>query len=385
MARYRFQEKGCLFLRGTRERRWVLRFREDVIRAGEDKPYRVLKSVVLGLKRDIPTKKLAQRKANELLARINSISYRPGRIATVSDFAEIYKSQALSQRKDSTIHASESHLKNQIIPQLGQFRLDQLANEVQQRFINKIAEKLKPKTVDNVVGTLSAMLTKAKDWKYTTETVDKSTLVFPERGVKEQAPSFTLDQAREIIARAKGQFRVMFAIALLLGLRVGEILGLRAEDFDFENKTVRIRRSVWRGKVQTPKNENSEATLPVPDILSVMLKEFLGDRQGFLFLNQRGHFFIAENVNRQALWPILDDLKIPRCGFHAFRHAHSSLLLSDKVRSTPKVTQKQMRHADPRITLELYTHVIDDEHRETVEKLSSVLFPVVPNSEVQTQ
>lgn len=72
----------------------------------------------------------------------------------------------------------------------------------------------------------------------------------PERGVQEQAPSFTPKQAREIIACAKGQFKLMFAIAALIGLRVGEILGLRVEGFDFEKKTVRIRRSVWRGIVR---------------------------------------------------------------------------------------------------------------------------------------
>jgi len=41
---------------------------------------------------------------------------------------------------------------------------------------------------------------------------------------------------------------------------------------------------------------------------------------------------------------------IPRCGLHAFRHAHTALLLDSGA--TPKVVQRQLRHADARTTLE---------------------------------
>ena len=80
---------------------------------------------------------------------------------------------------------------------------------------------------------------------------------------------------------------------------------------------------------------------------------------------------------RQALAPILDKLKIPRRGFHAFRHMHASLLLA--TGAAPQVAQKQLRHSDARITLGIYGHVIGDSQREAVEKVASILFPVVPN------
>jgi integrase len=137
-----------------------------------------------------------------------------------------------------------------------------------------------------------------------------------------------VEQARNIIAAAKGKYRVMFAVAAMTGLRAVEILALMTEDFDFERRLLYVRRSVWRGKPQTPKSTTSEAVLPIPEALSSIVQEFLGDRQGLLFLNARGNLFIAETVVRQALCPILDALKIPRCGFHAFRHTHTSLLLS---------------------------------------------------------
>jgi integrase len=227
------------------------------------------------------------------------------------------------------------------------------------------------------------MVNIAKSWGYICEGVRVAKLVLPQRGIQEQAHSFTPDQARKILQTATGQYHVMFAIAAMMGLRAGEILGLKSEDFDFESDLLRIRRTVWRGKLQTPKSVNSEATLPIPGALSLTIREFLGDRQGFLFLNSRGHFFIAENVVRQALVPILDALGISRCGFHAFRHTHSSLLLASGA--APTVAQRQLRHSDARMTLGIYGHIIGDAHREAVEKVASILNPTVPNSLTASQ
>jgi integrase len=56
------------------------------------------------------------------------------------------------------------------------------------------------------------------------------------------------------------------------GLRVGEILGLQAGDFDFERRVLHIRRSVWRGKLRTTKNVNSEAMLPIPAPLADIVR-----------------------------------------------------------------------------------------------------------------
>jgi len=75
---------------------------------------------------------------------------------------------------------------------------------------------------------------------------------------------------------------------------------------------------------------------------------------------------------------VLDALKIPRCGLHAFRHTHTSLLLDSGA--TPKVVQEQLRHADPRVTLGVYGHVLGDARREAVEKVASIVLQNVPKS-----
>lgn len=368
MARRRYQ-KGQVKLRG-KSPVWIGRYREDVI--GQDGTIkRVRKSIVLGTKRELPTKHLAERRLDAELNRINLPSYRPTRVATLGEFAERWKLEVLSKQKPSSIHAAKSHLKIQILPILGNIRINELGVENQQSFVTRLSGTVSRKTLLNVLGTLSSMLSTAKNWGYVTEGVSLNKLALPERSIQTKAHCFRADQAQKIILAATGQFQIMFAIAAMTALRAGEILGLQAEDFDFPNRVVHIRRSVWRGKVQTPKSVGSQATLPIPEVLSTLVHTYLGDRQGFLFLNSRGNPFIAENVVRQELVPILDALGISRCGFHAFRHTHTSLLLA--TGATPKVAQAQLRHSDARMTLGVYGHIIGDAHREAVEKVASIL------------
>ena len=163
--------------------------------------------------------------------------------------------------------------------------------------MTRLSGTISRKTLLNVLGTLSSILTTTQNWKYVCERVNFGKLALPERGIQEQARSFTEELARTIIAEAKGQYRVMFAIAAMAGLRAGEILALRVDDFDFQNRLLAVRRSVWRGKLQTPKTINSQAVLPLPDALAGIVKEHVEKLSTpWLFLTRRGHFFITARI-----------------------------------------------------------------------------------------
>ena len=100
--------------------------------------------------------------------------------------------------------------------------------------------------------------------------------------------------------------------------------------------------------------------------------------------NNRLAVFLFCGLNTSIPRGAPDDLlAIPRCGLHAFRHTHTSLLLD--TGATPKVVQEQLRHADPSITLGVYAHVLGDAHREAVEKVASVVFQSVPKAREETK
>jgi integrase len=329
MARRRYQQ-GEVFLRGKYPPKWIGRYREDVI---EEKGIvrRVRHSIVLGTKSELQTKRLAQRRLEAILARINAPEYRPGRVATVAEFAERWKKDVLAQRKPSTVRASIAHLRCHILPQLGKLKLDEVGRERQQMFVTLLSQKVSRKSVENIMGTLSSMITTARKWRYVAEPVKLGDLVLPDEGVKTEARYFNPQQVRDIIGRAQEPFRTMFQILAMTGVRAGELLGLQVEDVDFERRLLFIRRSVNRGHVQSVKSKASQKPLPLPDALSRILKEHLLRRREnpdrWLFVNSRSRPFSADRIVMFKLWPILDALKIPRCGLHAFRHFHSTMLL----------------------------------------------------------
>src|SRR5580658_5786387 len=377
MARKRYQ-KGSVYLCGKNQM-WYGRYRDDVI-SPDGKTSRVRRNVPLGSKSEFPTKRLAERRMDAILARINGLDYKATRISTFEEFVGRWKAEVLTTQKPSSARAVRSHLKCYIIPELGKLRLDQFGVENQQMFLTRMPERatekaVSQKTILNVLGTLSTILTTARDWGYSCEQIDVSKLRLPPREARYEAPHFTIEQLNRILAIAEEPWRTLFFILTMDGLRAGEVLGLQWRDIDLDGRLLHVRRSAWYGKVQTTKSKASETVLPIPQPLIDVLKEYRTqwkpNPQGFLFVTRNGCPPSSNKVVEYHLWTILDALGIPRCGLHAFRHSHTALLLHSGA--TPKVVQTQLRHSDARTTLEIYGHVVGDAQREAVEKVASYL------------
>jgi integrase len=131
----------------------------------------------------------------------------------------------------------------------------------------------------------------------------------------------------------------MFAVLAMTGIRAGELFGLQVEDLDLERRLIFIRRSARYGRIQTLKSEASQGALPMPEPLADMLKGYLKtwtpNPLALLFANQIGRPMSANKVVQRKLWPILDKLKIPRCGLHAFPRSERLLQLAFGRTDTP--------------------------------------------------
>lgn len=364
MARRRYQ-KGQVYLCGEM---WYGRYREDEIRDGQ--VVRVRRNIVIGSKKEYPTQKLALRRLEQLLSRINATDYRPGRVATLADFAERWRAEVLSMRKPSGIPSKLSNLNHHILPQLGKLRLDAIGVENQQAFVTNLTKTVKSHySVVSIVSVLASMLTTAKKWGYICELVKWSDLVFPPRA-PQPGRMFTVGQARQIISEAEYPYKLMYAIAAYIGLRASEIMGLRAEDVDLERGVLTVNQTMWHGQPQTAKTRGSETSLPLPDHLRELLRGRM-PTAGLLFLNKKGRPFAAERIVRDHLQPLLKKLGIPRAGFHAFRHMHTTLLIESGA--SVKTAQRQLRHSNASTTLGIYAHVVEDSHRQAVERAAKYL------------
>jgi len=340
------------------------------------------RSVVLGPVAELRTLKNAQRAFEPFLAKVNAVDYRPGKFAKIGEFAKVWEREVLAHKKPSSIKAAESHLRTYIRPWIGDVRLEEFTAQAQQNFATRLSQRVSRKTVVNVLSTVSSMIGTAKRWGYLCQPIVMRELALPAEELRKETRFYSADEVRRIIAVAPQPYRTMFAIAAMTGLRVGEVVALQKDDLDFANRLIHVRRSAWYGYTQTLKSRASRADVVMAKALLTLLGEYLAtwtaNPEGFLFLNRNGRPYAANKVVEYGLWPVLDRLKLPRGGMHAFRHAHASLLMN--VGAPATVTMEQMRHSDARITLGVYGHVIGDAQREAVDKVGEILRPDAPKS-----
>jgi integrase len=298
-------------------------------------------------------------------------------LCQIGDFSDVWEKEVLVHQKPSSVKATQSHLRTYIRPWLGKVRLEEFTAQAQQIFVTRLSQRVSRKTVLNVLGTLGSMLRTAKKWNYNCHSLDRHELALPAKGIRKAVRVYTREELSQIIAIAEQPYKTMFAIAALTGLRAGEVVGLQKANLDLDHRVIQVQRSAWYGRVQTVKSEASRAPVAMPGALAMLLKEYLAtwkaNPEGFLFVNRNGRPYAQNKVVEYGLWPVLDKLKIPRGGMHAFRHAHASLLLD--IGANPTVTKEQMRHSDARVTLGVYGHVIGDSQRDAVEKLGEILHP----------
>lgn len=373
LARRRFQ-RGVLELRGES---WTVRFREDILQP-DGAARRVEVRRVVGTRAELPTKKLARRRADEIVAHVNGFSYRPVRVATFADFSDVWKSRALALMKPSTRKAAEAHLRVYLVPQFGKARLDELNTGSAQAFVTAMAQRGRSRHyVKNVLSTFRSALRSARSWGYLVGEFQFADLVLPADSIRKCPPFFTALQAAAIIDVACEPWHTVFAVAAMTGMRPGEVFGVTVDDLDFERRLIFVRQTAYYSKLQTPKTRSSIAPVPMPGPLEKMLREFLRtwkpNAARLLFATRNGTPFAENNIVQRKLWPILDSLGIPRCGMHAFRHTHASLLVAQGA--TPAVAQRQLRHADVATTLGIYTHVLGDDQRVAAEKVAFQLRP----------
>ena len=355
---------------------WRGRWLEDV--AGQYA--RVKRSKVLGPAsgKDALTKSRAERTLREMLDKkgINSLSYiipssNPSACRTFAEASIQWEKGALELVKPSTRRTMKSQLRVHLRPALGKVTIDKLTPEVMQAYIIEWHKAgCKRNTIKNLVNTVS--LVRGQPF-------GKGTLKFPSQmEAEKEASFFTAVQMSAIVSHSRAVeknsiYWTFFATAAGTGMRSGELRGLRVGDVDLVNAIIHVRRSVWEGKEQSPKSKNGYRKIGIDRSLVQILKEHLGDRTlGYVFMSHNATPLCANNLVERHLWPVLESLKIPRCGLHAFRHGRVSFLVENEV--PVNIIKHWIGHGSQKM-IDHYTHSRPAYHQ----KVLATLPPIIEN------
>ena len=363
LARRRFQ-RGSLELEGKRNPKWVAQWREDELRPGMVKPYRVHRKRIIGTKHEFPTRRLAQRELERVLAEVNNPQYRPAVSITFAEYAEQWKAKVLPQLKPSTQSTTKSQLKHQLAYFDG-LNLRDIQPAVVQTFVTTC--KASPKTIRNAVMTLRSMWSTAKAWGYVThDPFDGLRLPLLE---KQEQPYFTARQMRRIIRRAEEPNQTLYWLAAETGLRAGELAGLQWGDV--KNGHIEVRRSIWGSKAQSPKTTNGLRTFAI----SAELRERLESKrrpEGYVFATRNGTPLNMNDTQKRHLAPLLNKLAMKQAGFHGFRHGNETVM--DGLQTPVALRLNRLGHGDTRMMTH-YSHVIGADDRQLASEFGRLLAP----------
>jgi integrase len=175
--------------------------------------------------------------------------------------------------------------------------------------------------------------------------------------------------------------RTAFLIAAVMGMRRGEIFGLKWADVDFDRAILHVRRSYVDGIVGPPKTESSRRPLPIPAQALEALRVW---QKRSSYASSDAWVFASDiSFGKQPLWPgtlwrrniapAIDRAKIakPKLGWHTLRRSYASLLLSSGV--SLRVSMELMRHSTPEMTLGTYAQTVGDEKRDAGSRIASLL------------
>jgi integrase len=287
--------------------------------------------------------------------------------------------------------ASYSQLvKLHINPQLGRLPLSKLGPEHVQRFLNDrlavgaIRKKetdpikgLSPRTVQYLRAVLRRALGEALKWGLIGRNV--ATLVDAPRTVKHAIHPMTAEETKLFLAKCNGnRLEALFTVALAMGLRQGEALGLRWEDVDWKSRVLHVRHSLQRINkklvLSELKSESSRRDLPLIDVIAAGLRAHrsrqLAERlaagkdwqeSGFVFTTTIGTPLDARNVVRNY-HETLTGAGIPLRRFHDLRHGCATLLLAQGV--PLKTVSDILGHSQISITADIYAHVVPEMRRD---------------------
>lgn len=176
--------------------------------------------------------------------------------------------------------------------------------------------------------------------------------------------TYNKDEVDDIINFAcNHKYGLCVMLMLLLGLRRGEVVGLRWSDVDFIHKTITIQRTTLKigGKliVDTPKTETSVRTLPVEDIIIWKMLQEYTKPDDFIIGLQNGEPMSPDNMVRNRYNRFMNSLikvksDMPKLSPHELRHTCGTLLY--KRTGNIYAVSKFLGHADILITTKIYVH-----------------------------
>ena len=271
--------------------------------------------------------------------------------------------------KPSTVRGYQDHFKLHLKEFFGEIKLVDITPVIINRFMEqKIKSGLSNKTVNHLLTTLGT----AFNWA-----VNNNYMIFnPVSRVKKlkvqqkEMEFLTEEEIKKVLDVAEAEYPDFYPIlitAIYSGMRRGEVLGLTWNCIDFNKSIIKVRKSLYKGILSTPKTDCSIRDIQVPSKLIQVLKQYknfaVDNELNLVFTQKNGEPIDADNLMNRRYRKILKLAGVKQIRFHDLRHTYASLLIAKDLNI--KYIQKQMGHSSFEVTMNTYAHLMPEVYEKS--------------------
>ena len=299
-----------------------------------------------------------------LIGREIATRYLSGRYITVGKVYREWLNAVVNRVKESTLANYQNKFEKHILPEFGDIPCADLTAGRINAFINKkLEDGLSASYVRDIFTVFKTMLKYAQE-EYSFRLSLKN-VVLPKAEIK-QVEKISDAEQKKLVSYLKANMSLTafgILLSLFMGLRIGELCGLKWEDVDFQNKILHIRRTVQRISsangnrktkivISAPKSATSFREIAIPD----MLMEYFE-----MFRDEADHFILSgtdkpvEPRTMQYLYKkILHTADVEDHNYHKLRHTFATN--SAEKGFNVKALSAVLGHSSVTLTLNRYIH-----------------------------
>lgn len=305
---------------------------------------------------------------------------------TFAQLAEEWYEAKSRRLRPRTASYYRTTLDTVLIPRFGSYRLGAISAEAIAEFIRELEDEglhcidrkrptrpLGRSSIDNYLKPLQGTLKLAKRRKLIHDNpfADLTDDDRPQADEKTHAHEWTEVEVAALIAASEARaakpesrydYTPLIRLTVLQGLRIGEVLGLRWEDFDKAEGTLRVERQWLRtGEYGPPKTAAGNRVIVLADearklLLDLRMASSHSQDGDPIFVSQVGTPLSHRNVTRRGFEPVAEAAGLD-VTFHGLRHAAASRLIAGNVDDA--LVADQLGHEDSTVTRKVYAHVYD--------------------------
>ena len=310
-------------------------------------------------------------KKSEALAYENDYKNRSKQLPslTLNTLSKSFLDDYKLHRRPNSYKAVETNIRLHILPELGDMPVSDITPLTVRTWQNLLIKKdLSDSTLHAINGTFKTVMNYAV--KYYNLAVSPFAHVEPLGKMTARHDIIdNNDWGRLCSVITHKHDKAVFSLLFWSGMRVGELQGLTAADFDFTNKTVNINKQYnsTTKEIGPLKTSTSKRCIVLPDVCIDVVQEYFNALievpfLPFTFKTPRG---LNHKLKRYCLAADIKPVSL-----HAFRHSHASMLIREGI--PINLISERLGHSTPAITLRIYSHIYNDHNTQLAAALNTL-------------